>query len=492
MKYENNMKSLMQYDVPEWYKDAKFGIFIHWGVYSVPAKYTEWYPRYLYHTERSLSEPEPHYVDGEFRPLTKAREIERRAYFEELLESHTERYGALTEFGYKDFIPLFTGHKFDPQSWTELFKKSGARYIVPVAEHHDGFSMYPTALNPWNASEMGPKRNIIGELQTAAAKQGLRFGVSSHRAWNWRYYNYDVSKGYDNTDPAFESFYGKPHGFDDPPSDEFVDDWFARTSELIEKFELDLLYFDFGWHESIFEKYYSSILSQLYNEAEERGTGAVLAHKGCLPDGVAVYDIERGNANDIIKHYWQGDTSVSHKGWSHLVNDNTKPPARLIYDMVDVVSKNGNFLLNVGPRADGIIPEEVAGTLLAIGSWLDVNGDAIFGTRHWEIYGEQSQKTIARGDQTGHYSESAEIEYTHEDMRFTQKGNAVYAIMFDWPGKTASVKSFGKNAGLLEAVSEVCLLGCDEKLKWEWRDNALTVEMPAARPCDHAFVLKVT
>jgi len=491
MKYKNNMESLKNYTIPEWYKDAKFGIFIHWGVYSVPAKFTEWYPRYLYHTERSLQEPEPHYVDGAFKPLTKEREIERRAYAARLLESHTNRYGPLTEFGYKDFIPLFSGHKFNADTWIKLFKESGAKYIIPVAEHHDGFSMYPTQLNRWNAAEMGPKRNVIGELKSAAAENGLRFGVSSHRAWNWRYYNFDASKGYDNTDPAFESFYGKPHDFDEPPSDEFVNDWFARTSELIEKFEPDVLYFDFGWHEPMFAKYYPAILSQLYNCAEERGTGAVLAHKGCLPEGIAVYDIERGQADDILTPYWQSDTSVSHKGWSHIINDNTKPPARLIYDMVDVVSKNGNFLLNIGPRADGVIPEEVAGTLRAIGSWLKINGEAIFDTRNWKIYGEHSPQTIARKSAVGHYSEASDLEYTHEDIRFTSKDSAIYAIILDWPGKNAVIKSFGKSGNLIHSIKKVYLLGSNAALKWNWNDSDLTVEMPAERPCDHAFTLKI-
>ena len=491
MKYRADFESLEAYRVPEWFRDAKFGIFIHWGIYSVPEKFTEWYPRYLYHTDRSLSEPEPHYVDGKFKTLTPEREIFRRELHHQLLASHVDRYGSPATFGYKDLIPLFTGSRFDPLEWMELFKSSGAGYVVPVAEHHDGFSMYATELNCWNAAEMGPRRDVIAELKAAAAEAGLKFGVSSHRAWNWRYYNFDEERGYDNTDPRYESFYGKPHGFDEPPSDEFVADWFARTTELIEKFEPDLLYFDFGWHEPMFAKHYADIMASLYNRGEKRA-GAVLCHKGCLPSDLAVYDIERGSAEDIIKPYWQGDTSVSRQSWSYIVNDQLKTPARLIYDLVDTVSKNGNLLLNVGPRADGSIPPEVSGILRSIGDWLAVNGEAIYGTRHWAVFGEHSPQTLGRQRTSGQYSEADSVEYTHRDIRFTCKDSTVYAIMFDWPGMRAEIGSLGRSAGLLTGeIKNVSLLGCAGRLNWSRRDDALVVEMPVERPCNHAYALKV-
>lgn len=486
-----NLDEFKNYEVPDWYKDAKFGIMTCWGVYSVPARFTEWYPRYLYLTKQALNEPDPFMVNGEYEELTPERKEFRQKLHDDLKSSHIKRYGDPSEFGYKDFIPMFTAPNFSAEKWAKLFARSGAKFMMPVSEHHDGFTMYPSKINPWNAMEMGPKRDIVGELKEAALKEGLRFGVSSHRAWHWMYYNFDESLGYDNTDPQYESFYGKPHAYGEEPSDEFVDDWFERTLELVNNYEPDVMYMDFGWHEKAFHRYYPALLKRFYEQAEERGTMSVLTQKGCLPKEVAVYDIERGTADDIIEPYWQCDTSVSNQGWCHIVNDNTKNPARLIYDLADVVSKNGTMLLNVAPRADGTIPEEMEGTLLAIGNWLDINGEAIYGTRYWKTWGVDSPETIAAGKNTGHYTEALEVSFTHEDIRFTSKGDTVYAIMFDWPGRRAVIPILGKDKDMIDGITQVSLLGCDDKLEWEQKDDALYVTMPVQRPCDHAFALRI-
>lgn len=491
MKYSNHLSSLNQYQVPQWYKDAKFGIFIHWGLYSVPSKFTEWYPRYLYHTEESIKRANPFMVDGKFVEATPGDLEFMQNLAKELQASHRDRYGDPKTFGYKDFIPLFKGERFDPSEWTEIIKNSGAKYAIPVGEHHDGFSMYESQINPWNSLKMGPQRDIGLELKKAFESKGLRFGTSSHRAWNWRYYNFDKNLGYDNTDPKFASFYGEPHPIDEAPNQAFIQDWRQRTIEMIDHLEPDLLWFDFGWHEDGFSPYYNEILAHLYNKAEARGSEAVLNHKGCLDDSLAVYNVERGLMDDIHRHYWQGDTSISHMGWGHIVNDQLKTPARLIYDLVDIVSKNGNFLLNIGPRADGSIPEEVVGVLNSMGSWLNINGEAIYGSSPWKVWGEHSPQTQQRQLNAGHYNEERDLQYNHRDMRFTTKGDCVYAILFDWPGMEIEIESLGRNAGRIKNVKEVSLLGAPQALAHSWTDCSLKISLPNQRPCDHAYVVKI-
>jgi len=458
-RYEPTWESLQAYAVPEWFKDAKLGIFIHWGVYAVPAFNNEWYPHFMY-------------ID----------EISRKGA--NFYQHHVEHHGPHAEFGYKDFIPLFRAERWNPAAWVELFEKAGARYVVPVAEHHDGFPMYDCSYTNWNAAQMGPCRDTVAELASAVRGAGLKFGVSSHRAHNWRYYRF--RDHFDTNNPDYHKLYGVPHPDEAPVSYEFILDWYARTRELVDKFSPEVLWFDFGWHRDEFEPWRPRVAAYYYNHALEHGYEPVLQYKAKFPDGTAVLDIERGKLDDIRPHYWQTDTSVSYRSWCYIEDDEFKSVTSAVHDLVDIVSKNGNLLLNVGPKPDGTIPQQAADVLLGLGEWLRVNGEAIYGTRHWQVYGEGPTGVPQS------FRERDQAAYTAEDIRFTAKGNALYATCLGWPGSECTIQCLASGGRLTEDITNVTMLGVETPLLWSRDERGLTVQMPAERPCKHAYVLKVT
>lgn len=480
--FQPTWESLQTYEIPEWYKDAKLGIFIHWGVYSVPAYGSEWYPRQMY--------------------------IDSKRRGDNFYEYHRQTYGPQDKFGYKDFIPMFRGEKFDSREWIQLFKDAGARYIVPVAEHHDGFPMYACSYTPWDASEMGPRRDIIAELKQATREAGLKFGVSSHRAFNWAYYI--RRPGFDTADPRYEALYGRaipelfePHAADYknhwPPFDQqFKDEWLTRTAELVARFEPDLIWFDFGiapdqekpYDQQQLVDHLRRFAAYFYNQAAARNQGVVLNYKwNAFPEGAAVLDLERSKMDKIREPFWQTDTAVSSSSWGYTQNQKYKTPDRLVDDLIDIVSKNGCLLLNVGPRADGTIPEEDQRILRAIGGWLKVNGEAIYETRPWKTYGEGPTTTS-----TGHLAEHKDRPFTPQDIRFTTRDDALYAIPLGWPANGSITITSLKDGSKLypEAIRGVSLLGSPAKLKWSRDQNGLTVQLPEEKPTDFAFVLKIT
>jgi alpha-L-fucosidase len=454
-RYEPTWESLKNYAVPQWFKDAKFGIFVHWGVYAVPAFGNEWYPRHMYRQ----GAPE--------------------------FEHHRETWGPQADFGYKDFIPLFKAERWDPIAWVNLFREAGAKYVIPVAEHHDGFAMYASEHTPWHAVNMGPRRDVLAELAEAVRAQGLKFGVSTHRAFNWRYYTY--ADEFDTVDAECAGLYNPPHAEDEPANKTFLENWLARTKELVDRFQPDVLWFDFGWHGDEFAPYRPAVTAYYYNRAIEWGAEVVLNYKDKFPDGVAVYDVERGRLDHIRKDYWQTDTSVSYKSWGYVENDEFKTVTTLVHDLVDVVSKNGNLLLNVGPRADGTIPKEAANLLLGVGDWLKVNGEAIYGTRPWHTFGE-GQARVA----TGHLKERESDPLTVADVRFTTKGNALYAICPGWPEAEATIKSLASGSFVhRDTISQVSMLGSQEPLPWSQDESGLRIKTPSEKPCQHAYAFKI-
>ncbi len=455
-KYEPTWESLKQYRVPEWFKDAKFGIFIHWGVYAVPAAGSEWYPRNMYLKDHPL------------------------------FKHHRQRWGDQSKFGYKDFISMFKAARWDPDAWAELFKKSGARFVVPVAEHHDAFAMYDSSQTEWNAAKMGPKRDVVGELAKAVRERGMRFGASSHYAHNWDYYPH--SDEFDTNDPKSYALYGRPHEPGAPASKEFLEHWYARTVEIIDKYEPDVLWFDFGFNRPEFEAYRKKIGAYYYNKALKWGRGVVLQYKmEAFPYGAAVLDIERGKLDRIRPAVWQTDTSVSWKSWGYIEDDSFKSLDLLVDDLVDIVSKNGALLLNVGPRADGTIPDEAKEILLGIGKWLDVNGEAIYGTRPWHTFGEGPTRVHADS-----FGEKESQPFTARDIRFTTRGNILYAICLDWPGEELTIASLSSGTFLgSDDIREIRLLGSRARLEWSRDEAALKIKLPKEKPGDYAYVFKV-
>lgn len=451
--------SLENYEVPQWYMDAKFGIFIHWGVYSVPAFGNEWYPRNMYRQG--------------------SREFEH----------HIKTYGSQKDFGYKDFIPMFTAERFDPDKWGDLFLKSGAKFVVPVAEHHDGFAMYDCKYTRWNAVNMGPKRDIIGELANAVRKRYLVFGISYHRAEHWWFFHEGMKFDSDVRDPRYIDFYGPAQPETTQPNEEFLEDWINRLYELVDKYHPQIVWFDWWIEQPAFEPYLKRFAAYYYNRGVQWNKGVAINYKNrAFPRKAAVFDVERGLLEDIDPYFWQTDTSISKNSWGYIKDHDYKTTEWIICDLVDIVSKNGALLLNIGPKPDGTIPEQEERILLEIGDWLLVNGEAIYGTRPWKVYGEGPTKVIP-----GSFGDTKRSEFTWEDIRFTTKGNNLYAIILGRPEKDEVViRSLSQNLRLLNRdITDVKILGINDKLQWVRDDSGLRIKIPRTLDKKLPFTVKI-
>jgi alpha-L-fucosidase len=420
---------------------------------------------------------------------------------------HLKTYGHPSQFGYKDFIPMFTAEKFDPDEWAELFRQSGAQFAGPVGEHHDGFSMWDTRFSEWNAVRMGPRRDIVAELEKAIRRQNMRFMVALHHAENWWYFPHWRME-YDTSDASYTGLYGQLHNQEwaqrlpagkkvDPnwelqgdlqakPSRDFLDRWLAKTKEVIDNFHPDLLWFDYGirW---IQEHYKREMAAYFYNEARQSGREVVLTYKwNHMVPGCGIMDVELGSFDDLTYHDWITDTTVDDgHGWGYLKETRYKSVDILIHYLIDNVSKNGSLLLNVGPRADGVIPEQVKELLLGVGKWLEINGEAIFGTTPWTTYGEGPTSM----NRTGYFTEDNQIKYTAQDIRFTAKDQNLYAICLGWPDELLTIQSLKL---LYPAeIKSVRLLGADAPLVWRLEAGGLKIEPPVQKPCEHACVFKI-
>ena len=469
--YTNDWESLQKHKTPEWFLNAKFGIYCHWGIYSVPAFGSEWYPHDMY----------------------KSGSKENKY--------HLEKYGSLLKFGYKDFIPQFTGEKFDADAWASLFARAGARFAGPVTEHADGFAMWDSKLTKWNAAKMGPKRDIVGELAKAIRKQNLKFIATFHHQWLWGWYP-TWDKTTDASDPAFnglDGIYGPvvpsadafdTHGYNHPdpmPTIEFSRYWVNKIKEVIDSYQPDLIWFD-DRSEIIDEQCRKDLLAYYYNKAFAWKRDVTITYKSeNFAAGSGVVDLERGRMAGLTTFPWLNDDSMDWNSWGYVTDTDYKTAERLVHELVDIVSKNGCLLLNIGPRPDGTIPEEVQESLLEIGDWLKLNGEAIYETRPFDVFGEGP--TVV---QEGFYTESKSTEFKAEDIRFTKKGDKLYAIFLGWPGKEITVKSFPKGKKLwLGNISKITLLGYPKPLKWTQNENGLTVQLPETAPCKYAFTLKI-
>ncbi|SNR31308.1 alpha-L-fucosidase [Lutibacter agarilyticus] len=484
--YKADWESLKQHKTPDWFLDAKFGIYCHWGPYSVPAYETEWYAHWMY-----VNKDNPEAKNG------KAHKI---------YDYHVKTYGELDKFGYKDFIPMFKAEKFDAAEWADLFEKAGAKFAGPVSEHADGFAMWDSELTKWDSKDMGPKRDIMGELSKEIRKRNMKFIATYHRQWLFGWYpTWDETT--DASDPKYAGLYGpelkkgdnkmpkSKHQLDNgdtsyyPVGDkEFNDEWLNRLKEIINKYNPDLVWFD-NKMDVVSEEHRKEFLEYYYNHAEKNNQEVVATYKFYdFAEGSAVYDLERARMSEKKDFPWLTDDSIDWKAWCHIDDPNYKSTNRLVDFLVDVVSKNGAVLLNITPRADGTIPEPVKERLLEMGQWLKVNGEAIYGTRTFEIYGEGDAEVVE-----GHLSEQKNADNTAKDIRFTTKGEILYAIVLDWPeGEELVVHSLKEGNELFtNEIESIQLLGSEGNLDFKTDEEGLKIKLPT-KVGEHAFAFKIT
>jgi len=444
------------YRVPAWFNQAKFGIFIHWGLYSMPARINEWYIRHMYTTDVAW---------------------------------HTQHYGAPDKFGYKDFIPLFKVDKYDPHAWADLFAKAGARYVVPVAEHHDGFAMWDSDLTPWCAGKMGPKRDLIGELAAAARQRNLIFGLSNHRMEHHDFAYPAPGVPNDQFDPRYAGFYGPPipgEMNEGNASKRFQEDWLARVQEQVDKYQPQLIYFDNGVNPRSYDDVKLRAAAYYYNRAAGWGKQVTLATKDIAYLFGSVQDFEKQQRAPKWIYPaagWQIDDAIG-STWGYTEGMTVRSAESVIRELFETASTGGNLLLNISPRGDGSIPDEQQKVLLAVGEWLRTNGEGIYGTRAWSSFGEgPMMPPEAPGDWKGGSTDqpgpkitrSAIPSPTEADFRFTAGPHALYAFGYKRPAQQARIVSLAAGKAKVERVT---LLGADAPLAFKQTPEALQVTLP--------------
>jgi alpha-L-fucosidase len=457
-RYEPTEASLARHDaVPEWLMDAKIGIYFHWGVYSVPAFDSEWYPRKMN-------------LPGD------------RVY-----EHHRQTYGDPSEFGYHHFVPMFKAEHFDPEEWADLFQKAGARFAGPVAEHHDGFSMWASKLTPWNVQEMGPKRDVLGEIFQSLEKRGLKTIATFHHARNLQ--RYDESEWENKSDNKFaNSHYPyRKDGFtgsDDPklqylygnmPEEKWNEEiWLGKLKEVIDGYRPDIIYFD-SWMDSVPLDYRYRFSACYLNAALKWGKEVAIVRKqDDLPLIFSINDHEKSREPRALPQLWMTDDTISTGSWCYTANLKIKPLYKVVHALIDTVSKNGVMLLNISPKANGTIPAEQRELLLGLGDWLEKNGEAIYGTRPWIEAAEGP--TAEPGGGFEDRKKFLALEYTAKDIRYTasRDGSTIYAILLGVPEAENAIvlETFAKKN---VAVDRVTLLA-GEEVRWESTADGLKIE----------------
>jgi alpha-L-fucosidase len=455
--FKPDWDSLKSHTDPEWFRDAKFGIYTHWGPVTVGAEDgpgdSQWYGKNMYDPKNPL------------------------------FDYHLKKFGDQNKVGYKDMIPKFTAEKFDPKEWADLFARAGARFAGPVAVHHDNFALWDSQLTRWNSVSMGPHRDVTGELEKAIRARGMKFITTFHHGFAWRYFQ--TSFKYDGADPQFADLYTEVHPDDVKPSRHFQDQWLAMVYEVLNKYQPDLIWFDFEFFEVIQPDYQQKLFAMTYDwAAENNRTIGVCQKSRDIHKSTGILDFERGREDDIKPYPWLTDTATG--PWFYQKSEKFKSVDELVGVLVDIVSKNGCMLLDVGPKADGSIPDEDRMILLGMGDWLKVNGEAIYGTRPWKIYGEGP----TRQAKVGGFSEDTDKPFTPDDFRFTtSKDGALYAIALGLPKAESRIKSLGSAAGQVENVT---LVGSKAKLDWKQEADSLVIQPVGDWPCQHAVTFKIS
>ena len=391
----------------------------------------------------------------------------------------------------------FNPVKFDADEWVALFKKAGAKFAGPVTEHADGFAMWDSELTQFDAMDMGPKRDVVGEMEKAIRDQGLKFVTTFHHQWLYAWYpTWDASTG--TADPEYSDLYGPVVPYtawvmarEEPvpmPDEDFNKRWHSRVIEVIDKYQPDLIYFD-NKLDLIDSTYRLDFLSYYYNQAHNWDRDVLVTYKFTdLKPWAGVLDVERARMSDLKDFPWLTDDSVDWGSWCNVSDPDYKSTDRLIDFLVDVVSKNGCVLLNVTPTAEGEIPEPVKERLLEMGQWLELNGEAIYGTRPWKVFGEGPAEVVE-----GHLSERQNPDNTAEDIRFTQKDKHLYAILLGIPNDlNVTIQSLNQDNGITtDMIQSVRLLGSDQEIKWEKADPGMSFTLTARPQLQHAMIFRI-
>jgi alpha-L-fucosidase len=519
-RFEPSWESLSRYEVPTWFRDAKFGIWAHWGPQCQPEQ-GDWYARQMY-----LPHPPPWASTNHY-------------------EFHVRTYGHPSKYGFKDVIHAWKAENWNPDELVALYKRAGAQYFMALANHHDNFDLWDSTHQPWNSVRVGPQKDIVAGWGRAARAQGLRFGVSVHasHALTW----YEPSQASDKEGPLAgvpydgkltradgkglwwegldpQDLYAQNHprsaGADEAttlhrqwewgngaaaPDAAYLERFFRRTMDLIDTARPDLLYFD----DTVLPFHPVSdvglkIAAEYYNRSRDWHDGrveGVLFGKVLGPEHrkALVWDVERGAPNDLQPFAWQTDTCLGdwHYRRSLFEEHGYKTTTTVIQTLADIVSKNGNLLLNVPVRGDGTIDDDERRIVEGIGRWMDVNGEAIFGTRPWTSYGEGPAAASAAPLTGPGFNEGKRKPYTAEDVRFTAKGDVLYAIVLAWPEDgRVTIRSWASGgsspAALKRRVSSLTLLGSAARVPWKRTQRGLEVRVPAATSETGVFVLKAT
>ena len=511
-KFEPSWQSLSKYNCPDWFRDAKFGIWAHWGPQCQPER-SDWYARHMY--------AEGHWQSNEHRKL----------------------YGHPSEFGFKDVIHQWKAEKWDPEAMIKLYKKAGAKYFFAMANHHDNFDNYDSKYQPWNSVNLGPKRDIVGEWAKYTRKYGLRFGVSVHAAHAWNWYEtsqwsdkqgdkagipYDGNltkadgkgKWWEDFDPqdlyaqnhplSYEIgdlrtqhkqwHWGKGTGFY-PPTEEYIEKFYNRTIDLINKYKPDELYFD----DTVLPMYPISdigliIAAHYYNSSMQWHSGdnqAVLTGKilNEQQKQALIWDIEKGVTDKIETHPWQTCTCIGSWHYNRDIYNRHryKMPKQVVHMLIDIVSKNGNLLLSIPVRGNGSLDEDEIAFLEDFSKWMAVNGEGLYGTRPWKIFGEgPAQESAAKLSAQG-FNEGKGKPFTQEDVRFVTKNGELYAFVMAVPDSKVKIKSLANDSELTPAkIKNISMLGSSEIISYIQTSEALEISTSAKYPTDYAVCYKIS
>ena len=501
-KFQPTVKGLSDYKCPQWFEDAKLGFWAHWGVQCAP-EHGDWYARLMYEEG-----------NGDYR-------------------NQIEVMGHPSVMGFKEWIPRWKAEHWNPDSLVALYKRCGAKYFMAMANHHDNFDNYDSKYQPWNSANMGPKTDIIGRWAAAAKRYGLPFGVSVHLAHAWTFY--ETSRGSDKKGPLkgvrydgwqtkadgkgtwwegydIQDLYEQRHplsrnnrkwdwetDYVTTPDQAYCDRVYNRTIDLINKYDPQVIYFDDTyvplWPVSdcglkILAHLYNKSMSEHNGHLEAVATGKVLTEEQKQTE---VWDVERGVPDDIQPQHWQTCTCIGswhYDKWRYY--DNTyKTPNQVIDMLIDIVSKNGNLLLNIPVKSDGTIDPTERSIVEEIGHWMQINGESIYDTRPWVIYGEGPSTEKKNAIKAQGFNEG-NVKLGATDVRFNKKGNVLYVSLLGVPQSDIVVKALGKKGKLQAKPKKVELLGSNEKVSWYQAADGLHITQPKQSPCTEAIVFKVT